>query len=61
MDTKETEKQIAANFVELARKQWEKNSNPLHVWRAYSECRSAGVVIPEWIYEYFDRVGASTG
>lgn len=30
--------------------------NPLHVWRAYLECRGHGLPIPGWILAYLDRV-----
>lgn len=46
-----------ASNVDYFKDEWEKNGNPLNVWRAYSECREACVEIPEWVYEYFDRVG----
>jgi hypothetical protein len=43
----------------IAKLYWERTGNPLSVWRAYSESRNAGHPVPEWVYEYFDRVSAN--
>ncbi len=50
-------KQVVADSVAIAKLHWENTGNPLSVWRAYSESRNAGLAVPDWVYEYFDRVG----
>jgi hypothetical protein len=32
--------------------------NPLHVWSAYLECRSAKLALPDWVLDYLDRVAS---
>jgi hypothetical protein len=29
--------------------------NPVFAWRAYAECRHAGLAIPEWVLQYLDK------
>ena len=49
-------KQATADSVAIAKHHWESTGNPLSVWRAYSDSRNAGLAVPEWVYEYLDRV-----
>ena len=53
----EWELRIAERLIIAAKRSYEESGNPLNVWRAYVECRAAGLEIPEWVLEYLDRVG----
>jgi len=45
-----------ANWVDYHARKYQDDRNPLHVWEAYLEARAAGVQLPPFVVEYFDRV-----
>jgi hypothetical protein len=49
----------AERFVEICRISAEESKNPVFAWRAYRECREAGIDLPEWVLEYIDCVAAA--
>ncbi|MEN8204377.1 MAG: hypothetical protein ABFS24_00065 [Pseudomonadota bacterium] len=57
MDEKQQRREWAIESVGWYKRDWERTGNPLNVWRAYVECRDHSLEMPEWVYEYFDRVG----
>lgn len=46
---------IAQRVVETAARAYQRTKNPINAWRAFAECRHAGIPVPEWILEYFER------
>ena len=42
-------------IIEWSRAQYQRTGNPFFVWQAYDHFRRAGMPIPEWILEYFDK------
>lgn len=51
-----SEADIAKALVARAKLEHDRTGNPLHIWFAYAECRSAKLQIPEWILCYLDQV-----
>lgn len=42
-------------IIDWSRTQYQRDQNPFFVWQAYDHFRRAGMPIPEWILEYFDK------
>lgn len=51
-----SEVDIAKALIARGKLEYDRTGNPLHVWFAYAECRSAKLQIPEWILNYLDQV-----
>lgn len=54
--TQRMEKHYAKMLIELYRRAFEEENNPLYIWQAYQISRQSGVSIPWWILDYFDEV-----
>ena len=48
------QREIAQDYIETLRNEYEHSGNPLFVWRAYVEARAFGFDVPGWISGYFD-------
>ncbi len=46
---------MAQHLIEVARAAYERDGNPLEVWRGYWEARELGQPLPDWVLTYFDR------
>jgi hypothetical protein len=49
-------RRIAAHWVDVGAREYARTKNPVHVWRAYAECRTAGLALPTWVVEYLDTI-----
>jgi hypothetical protein len=54
--TKRQERATARHWIEFAAKQYGATRNPVFVWEAFLDARSAALPIPAWVLDYLDRV-----
>lgn len=45
--------------IELHRRYYERDGNPLHAWAAYQWARRAGTPLPLWVSRYLDSVATA--